>query len=146
MKVKFKDNIKKQLGTSNGIIYYMVPGCNKIIGRRMPKMPHQPMNDVYKNISTALKAINPSQEFRQNLRDYLAVLKDNDESVTWLNWHNVYIKLMWNLAANYPNVNLETITREQIMAEDLPCKSVNEAIDAQLLPVVRGYSHYSALI
>ncbi len=146
MKVKFKDHIKKQLGTVDGIIYYMVPGCNKIIGRRVPKMPHQPMNDKYKNVSLALKAIDPSPGFRQNLKDYLVDLKENDESITWLNWHNVYVKMMWNLAANYPSVNLETITREQIINEDLPCKSVKEAIDAELLPEVQGYNQYSSPI
>lgn len=146
MKVKFKDNIKKQLGTSNGMIYYMVPGCSKIIGRKVPKMPHQPMNDRYKNISLALKEINPSLEFKQNLKDYLANLKDNDESVTWLNWYNVYVKMMWNLAAKYPNVDLETITREQIVSEDLPCKNLKEAIEAELLPLVQGCAQYTALI
>lgn len=146
MKVKLDKNFRKYMGKVDGMIYYMVPGCSMIIGRRVPKMPHQPMNDKYKKISLALKAINPSAEFRQNLRDYLAELKDLDESNTWLSWHNVYVKMMWNMAAKYPEINLETITREQIYNDDLPCKSVSDAIFAGLLPEVQGFALFDAQI
>jgi hypothetical protein len=136
MKVTFAKNVKKQTGTIDDMIYYTVPGNSTIYGRRVPKMPHQPMNDKFKNISLALKAINPSEAYRADLKEYLDQLKEDDPEVTFLSWHNIYVKMMWALAAKFPSVNLETITKEQIYAENLPCKTVLEAIDAELIPFI----------
>jgi len=46
--------------------------------------------------------------------------------------------------ANPETVNLASITREQIAEQNLPCCTLAQAIQAGLLPAVRGYERYSA--
>ena len=146
MKVTFAKNVKKQTGTIDGTIYYTIPGNSTVYSRRVPKMPHQPMNDKFKNISMALKAIKPSPAYKADLKTYLEDLKNEDVEVRTLSWHNVFVKMMWALAAKYPSVNLETITREQIYAENLPCKTVFEAIEAELIEPIAHYADMTAKI
>jgi len=38
-----------------------------------------------------------------------------------------------------PSLDLETISRAHIQYHDLPCRSVRRAVEAGLLPPVRGY-------
>jgi hypothetical protein len=45
-----------------------------------------------------------------------------------------------------PEVDLRTISRETIYQNDLPCKSVKQAVEAGLLPVVKGYERMNAEI
>jgi len=40
----------------------------------------------------------------------------------------------------------QTITREQIFSQNLPCKTLKDAIDAGLLPRVNGYERWQAEI
>lgn len=37
------------------------------------------------------------------------------------------------------NINLVTLTREQIEIGDLPCRTVKQAVEAGFIPVVRDY-------
>jgi hypothetical protein len=146
MKVTLRKQIKKSTGKIDGMVYYFHPGLHRTLGRRIPTMPHQPMNDRYKNISKALKAINPSAEFRANFKAYLALMKEKDDEIMMISWHNLYVKTMWNLAAKYPNLNLETLTRAQIIAENLPCQSLKMAVEAKLMPMYSGYKEFTAKI
>jgi hypothetical protein len=58
-----------------------------------------------------------------------------------MSWQNVYLTLMYALAKQNPAVDLLTITREQITSDNLPCKSVKDAIEAGLLREVNGYEN-----
>jgi hypothetical protein len=53
---------------------------------------------------------------------------------------------MANMAKLYPEIDLKTITREQIYQENLPCISVKKAVEAGVLPQVNGYERMEALI
>jgi len=46
---------------------------------------------------------------------------------------------MWMLARINPEVDLATLTRDDIFTLDLPCISVKRAVEAGLLPRVKGY-------
>jgi len=89
-------------------------------------------------ISRNLKAQNPAPEFVNDLKIYAALYRDAP-----LNGQNVYIKLMYALARTY-DVDLSTLTREQITEQELPCATVNQAVEAGLLPPVQGYERLTA--
>jgi hypothetical protein len=144
MKVKMKKGVVQYSGKAEGLIFYYHPGMNTLLARRKPKMPHQPINDRYRKISLALKAINPSPEYRQNFKEYLAELKKHDDEIAMVSWHNLFVKMMWNLAAKHPAVKLETLTRAQIVSENLPCRTLKTAVEADLLPMVGGYKKFTA--
>ncbi|NLM90621.1 MAG: hypothetical protein GX179_05475, partial [Candidatus Cloacimonetes bacterium] len=45
-----------------------------------------------------------------------------------------------------PEIDLKTLTRQQIFADNLPCKSIKSAVEAGILPPVNGYERMTALI
>jgi len=53
---------------------------------------------------------------------------------------------MANMAKMNPEIDLKTITRQQIYQENLPCISVKNAVEAGILPPVKGYERMTALI
>ena len=63
-----------------------------------------------------------------------------------LSWYNLYIKMLFAMQKALPGIDLATITIEQIYAEQLPCISVKAAVEAGLLPRVKGYEHYGKQI
>jgi len=61
-------------------------------------------------------------------------------------WVNLYMTLMSRLAKAYPAIDLKTLTRNDIIANDLPCKSVSAAVQAGLLSPVPGWEKLVAEI
>jgi len=140
MKAHVKAGIKGFSGKLDGAIYYYHPGLKRTLMRRAPKMPIQPQNLDYRDISRQIKAIEPSEGYRHDFRMYLNALRDQDESVRLPSWYSLYIKMLWAMQAKYPFlVDLKTISREQIYAADLPCRSVKRAVEDKLLPEIPGY-------
>ncbi len=146
-KVDFKDGLKGYSGkSSDGLVYYYHPGLKRYLARRIPSMPHQAMNDKYKKISANLKTLKPSAAYRSEMKAYLQLMKAEDETITLISWHNLFVKMMWEMQKKYPKVNLETITREQIESEALPCRNVKTAVEAGLLPKYEGYNKLKAMM
>jgi hypothetical protein len=56
------------------------------------------------------------------------------------------MKLMFSMAKTIPEIDLSTITKQEIYDFELPCLSVNRAVDAGLLPEVKGYKRFNNLI
>ena len=142
MKVKVTEGIKGFSGKLDGAVYYYHPRLKRTLMRRAPEMPVQAQNLDYTNIARQIKAINPSEAYRNDFRNYLNQLRDRDESIRLPSWYSLYVKMLWAMQAKYPDkVNLKTITREQILAQDLPCRSVKAAVEDGLLPVIPGYKY-----
>ena len=142
MKATVKTGIKGFSGKLDGAIYYYHPGLKRTLMRRAPKMPLQTQNVEYGNISRQIKALEPSQRYRNDFRVYLNLLRERDENLRLPSWYSLFIKMMWAMQARYPQqVNLKTISREQIMEERLPCISVKAAVEDGLLPKVAGYEY-----
>jgi hypothetical protein len=142
MKATVKEGIKGFSGKLDGAIYYYHPRLKRTLMRRAPKMPIQQQNNDYRDISRQIKVVNPSEGYRNDFRNFLNLLRDRDESVRLPSWYSLYIKMMWAMQAKYPaTVNLKTITREQIFALDLPCRSVKTAVEDGLLPQISGYQY-----
>ncbi len=142
MKATVKEGIKGFSGKLDGAIYYYHPRLKRTLMRRAPQMPIQPQNNDYRDISRQIKAINPSEGYRNDFKNYLNLLRDRDESIRLPSWYSLYIKMLWAMQAKYPaTVNLKIITREQITQQNLPCRSVKTAVEDGLLPVVPGYQY-----
>ncbi|MCB5260703.1 MAG: hypothetical protein PHY41_04980 [Candidatus Cloacimonetes bacterium] len=142
MKAHVKAGIKGFSGKLDGAIYYYHPRLKRTLMRRAPKMPIQPQNNDYRDISRKIKEINPSAGYRNDFRIFLNLLMDHDDTVRLPSWYSLYIKMLWAMQAKYPaQVDLKTITRDQIIAEDLPCRSVKRAVEDGLLPEISGYQY-----
>jgi hypothetical protein len=148
MKATFKRGLCGMSGKMDGAIYYYNSALKRTIMRSYTKPASNPGAELMKLIMANLKLINPAQDFIQNFRDYLLLYNklpanQNQPAVTWM---NLYLKMLFAMAKANPTIDLTTLSRQQIYAEDLPCKCLKTAIDAGLLPSVRNYNRFIALI
>ncbi|MDD4223046.1 MAG: hypothetical protein PHD87_00470 [Candidatus Cloacimonetes bacterium] len=140
MKARFKNMLLGYTGTCDGLVYYFNRRLNRVIVRLHVKPRTSENNRRFGRIATNLKRLNLSAGFRQDLRIYTDLFNSHtaNQDITLQSWYNAFSKLMWNLAKLYPGLDLEFVTRAQIEAGDLPCRSVKRAVEAGLLPPVNG--------
>jgi len=144
MKVYFKDGFKGMSGKNDDSIFYYHSKCGVCIVRSKPEFKPNATTNKMKQIMANLKLLNPSQSYKQNFADYLDdynALKEMRGNQL-VSWSNVYLKMLFKMAKVNSEVNLLTLTREQIFADNLPCKSLKAAIAAGLLPIVDGYERF----
>ena len=56
-------------------------------------------------------------------------------------WPNVYMKIMRATKLKHPGINFKTLTREDVLAMNLPCKTVADAIREGFLEEVPGFQN-----
>jgi hypothetical protein len=144
MKVGLQNGIRGYSGTSGEIVYCY----NRILGTVYARKRVYPTltaeNERICNISGNLFGLQPSQGYKDDMYFYLLQYKSlrrSDKRI--FSWSNLYMKLMYAMAKQDPTINLKTLTREEIYTQDLPCISVKKAVEARLLPAVRGYGAFT---
>ena len=134
-------------GHLDGLIYYRSKKNGKLYVRRRFKFKNHPAHPVFtKNIQN-IYALSPSEGYKQNLKIYIALFNANlpEGKKPLHTWTNAYTTMMFALQKAFPEtVNLGTLTRNQIYSQNLPCKSVKQAVEAGLLPLVETYELLSA--
>ncbi|MBW6514282.1 MAG: hypothetical protein K0B87_05945, partial [Candidatus Syntrophosphaera sp.] len=123
-------------------VYYFNRSLNRVIVRPLVKPRPTENSRRFGRISANLKNLEPSAGFRSDLRVYVDIFNSRvaNQDVVLQNWYNAFTRLMWNLAKSDPGyIDLETITRSQIEANNLTCRSVKRAVEAGLLSHVNGY-------
>ncbi|MDD4310403.1 MAG: hypothetical protein PHO32_08490 [Candidatus Cloacimonetes bacterium] len=142
MKATVKEGIKGFSGKLDGAIYYYHPRLKRTLMRRMPDMPIQEQNIALGNAARQIKALEPSEGYRNDFQLYLMKLRDRDESITLPSWYSLFVKMLWAMQKQLPEtVDLKTITRSQIVEQNLPCRSVKTAVEAGLLAAIPGYKY-----
>jgi hypothetical protein len=149
MKVKFKNMLHGYTGKADEMIYYMDSRTGKVYARRQFELKNHPAHKPFRQAQQQIYQVKPSSEYQYNLHDYCLSynqLPDYKDKPIFT-WCQVYNKLMWAMQKTMPDkVDLKTITREQIYAQNLPCRTLKDAIDAGLLPAVEGYERWNKQI
>ncbi len=129
-------------GSIDGLIFYRRTPGGKIYVRKQFKFKDHPGQPKFAETQKAIYALRPSPAYKQNIKDYMQAynqLPGNAENPL-LSWTNIYNKLMFAMEKLLPGqVVLNKISRTQILAQNLPCITVKDAVEAELLPVVKGY-------
>ncbi len=145
MKVLFKNMVNGFTGKADDSVIYYNRRLNRCFVRRRPKYKDHPRHQPFREIMHNLAGIQPSLAYKEDLSLYLELynqLKQNKFTPV-ICWNNLFIKIMFAMAKQYPDIDLSTLTRADIYAQDLPCKSVMRAIDSGLLPEVKGYARFN---
>jgi hypothetical protein len=145
MKVYFKNMLTGYSGKLDDAVMYYHEKADACILRSLPEFVPNERTEKMKNIMANLQAINPSEAYKQDFKDYLLLYnelkqKGMRKAVTW---SNLYLKMLYNLQKTNPQVELLTLSRAQILAENLPCGTVKAAIEAGLLPEVVDYERFN---
>jgi hypothetical protein len=132
-------------GKLDGLIYYRSRRNGKLYVRKQFKFKNHPRHADFTSAQKAIYAIKPSEGYKRDLKDYLLQYNKLPESdcKNYQAWTNVYAKLMFGMQkAMQDTVDLRTITRTQMEQLNLPCITVKAAVEAGLLPLVRGYERF----
>lgn len=140
MKVTFKNMIQAYQGKCDGLIYYYNPRLKRMLCRTYTKPRESTQTKRFAAIAKNLRALNPSEGFCNDLRVYTNLYsRKYHEGPNIVTWYNAYLMMMYALAGLYPHLDLQTLTRADIEAQGLPCRSVKQAVEAGLLKPVKGY-------
>ncbi|MDD2230161.1 MAG: hypothetical protein PHY48_12190 [Candidatus Cloacimonetes bacterium] len=140
MKVHFKNLIGGYTGQADDSVIYYHPGINRYIIRSKGKHKTHAGNMQFKAICDNLKQLQLSQAYVQDFKDYLQLynhLPSNRDNPLPA-WNNLWLKLMWSMQ-RIMGVQLLSLTNSQIAEDTLPCISVKAAVEAGLLPKVKGW-------
>lgn len=145
MKVHFKYGLQGYSGYLDDAIFYYNPKIRQTLMRPYvyPRLNHN--NERVTTIMSNLKLINPSEGYRQNLKDYIMFYNDSKEygHKPLSAWNTAWLKMMYAMQKAMPmEVDLKTITRQQIIIDDLPCRTLKTAIEFGLLPAMPGYERW----
>jgi hypothetical protein len=146
MKVHFKKGLGGYSGTSDDAVYYYHPRLKQTYVREYVIPDNKANTDRTKSIMANLKTLQPSDSYRSNLREYLLAYNEHKDygHRPLLTWTNVFMKLMHALQKEMPGqVDLKTLTRQQITDQNLPCKTLRAAIEFGLLPAMKDYEYWT---
>ena len=113
-------------------IYPTLTGVNEAIGSKSANIWRLNPSEAYK--ADSRKYVEAHDQMRKNYNDPLRA------------WSCLYIKLMYALERMYPGVDLRTLTRQYIYDNDLPCISIQKAVQAGLLIPVKGWEDMTSEI
>ena len=144
MKVYFKNMLQAYRGKCDGLVYYYNPRLQRILVRPHVKPRPSVQTRRFASIAKNLKALAPSDAFKTDMAVYTDIhnrrvgSRHRPERIL-SNWYNTFMVMMYALPKVETYIDLEAITRAQIEANDLPCRSVKRAVEAGLLEPVPGY-------
>jgi len=148
MKVKTLLGYPQISGQAGDLVYCINKRTGKTYARRYeyPTLGenHHKMGGIAKN----LFKIQHSDGFKYDCRNYAyayATLRNNRGAGIWT-WSNCFLHLMYAMAKRMPDIDLSTLTREEIYSRDLPCISIKRAVEAGLLDKVTDYRRMDAEI
>ncbi len=143
MRVKTRSIPGDLTGKVDGLVLYRNKHSNKLFARKPGVFVDHPGQKPFKNAQQAIYVLQPSGAFKQNLRDYLIAynsLPDNEGREAHA-WNNLYNKLMFAMQRQL-GIPLATLTHQMITDLNLPCRRVKAAVEAGLLPLVKGYERF----
>jgi hypothetical protein len=137
MKVKFKGSIRGMRGINRreDLVY-----CNYNKGllnvvRTLPKREATEQNVSFGKTTTNLHDLykSTSPEYKENMSVYAIFLSQLPEVYRKPSGYALFIRMMWTLKKKFPEIDLETITREDIIKHEYPIRTVAEAMASGVL-------------
>ncbi|HHZ15881.1 MAG TPA: hypothetical protein GX398_07230 [Candidatus Cloacimonetes bacterium] len=139
MKVTMKNCAPCLSGTMDGLVYYGNKSTNNVYARRYVKPRYTEVNKKLGLATKHLCSINVPDEFVNELKRYVVLHNANitEDEKPIRSSHNLFIKLMY-AQAKALGIDILDLNWEMVESQDLPCRSVQSAIEAGLLTEVTG--------
>ena len=140
MKVRFKNNILSYSGKVDNLVFYWNTRLGRTVCREYVRPEPTAQHARFGAIARNLRDLNLSPGYIGDLKVYVDLWNTRSRNLDkpYANWLNVFYKIMYALAREYPAIDLATLTREEILSNEYPCLSVAEACSAGLIPEVNG--------
>ncbi len=147
MKVIFKHMVSGFIGNADDMIYYYDPRLGRVLARRKPRVKATARNYAFGNTIKNIMSIHPSPAYKDDLMSYAERCYNTPlfKGVRPL-WNNLYMKIMFAMQKDYPGMDLNTLSRADIIDLALPCRTVSNAVAAGYLPEVRNWQELTAAL
>ena len=148
MKPKVKMNIPRLDGNEEKYVTYYNSHLDKYISRRKVIPKPSVSNAIMKEIFDFAKRIIISEEYKEDCRKYIQRYNReyHSQGKPMSTWPNVFLKIMRATLKDYPDLDLKKLSKEDIVKQILPCRSIASAIEAGYLKKVRDWRKLIALI
>lgn len=146
MKAKLKVMLPGFTGNMDDVVIYYNSKLNKYIARKKVKPKFTPDNSIVKEIHVFRRRIGVTEAYLDDCREYIRLFnqKFRRQGRALSTWPNVYMKVMRALKDHYPEINFKTLTREDVIDQSLPCRTIAAAVEASYLEKVPGYEILTA--
>lgn len=141
MKAKLKVLLPGFTGTMDDVVIYYSSKLNKYIVRKKVKPKLTPDHSLTQEMHAFRRRIDVSEDYIDDCREYIKLFnrKFRRQGRAMSTWPNVYMKIMRALKKQYPDIDLKTISRDDVIERNLPCRTVAAAVEAGYLEKVPGF-------
>ncbi len=148
MKAKVKLALPGYAGNMDDMVIYYNSTLNCLIARKKVIPKFTPNNQDLQDIFAFGRKIGLSDGFKADCKEYIKAYnrKFRRSNRALSSWPALWLKMMKAQLARLPELNLNTLSREDILAQDLPCKSLATAVKAGLLEKVSGVENLKSVI
>ncbi len=142
MKAKVKLMLPGFTGNMDDVVIYYNAHLNKYIARKKVMPTFTPDNQIVKDIFAFARRIELSEGYLNDCRKYIKLFnsKNRRHGRAMSTWPNVFLKVMRKMINEHLDIDIKTLTREEIIEKNLPCRNIAAAIEAGYLEKVRGHS------
>lgn len=148
MKARLKVMLPGFTGNMDDVVIYYNAHLNKYIARKKVMPTFTPDNQIVKDIFAFARRIKLSKGYLDDCREHIKLFnrKNRRHGIAMSTWPNVFLKVMRKMIDEHPELEIKTLTREEISENDLPCRNIAAAIDAGYLDKVTGYGMFNKCI
>jgi len=141
MKAKVRLALPGFAGNMDDVVIYYNSKLNRLMVRKKVMPKKTPSNTDFAAASRQVRMLGISAGYIDDCRKYLNLYnrKNRRHERSMMSWTNVFICLMLKLKKANPGLNLATLTKTDIYANDYSCISVARAVQSGLLEKVNGW-------
>jgi len=141
MKATVKLALPGYTGNMDDLVIYYNSKLNKLIARKKRTSDYVPDNSITKEIYAFARRINLSADYKKDCDKYINAYnsKNRRNGKAMSSWPSVWMKVMRAQKKLIPDLDLNTLTREQAIEANLGCISVAKAVEAGFLENVPGH-------
>lgn len=135
-------------GNMDDVVIYYNSKLNKVITRRKGTSNYIPDYSITKEIYAFACRITLSADYKRDCDKYINAYnsKNRCNRKAMSSYLSVWIKVMRAQKKLLPDLDLNTLTREQAIEANLGCISIANAIEAGFLENVSGHQKLTSLI
>jgi hypothetical protein len=139
MKTKFTNCVRSFSGRlkSQGLVHCKYNQGNLIITRKYPVVEiiehHHTFGTTSKNLGKLFRSF--SSEYVADLKNYTVLLskRTNLNEKLSATHYAVYLAMMWKLKSQFPEIDLVTLTKDDILKHEYPVLSIVESMQSGML-------------
>jgi hypothetical protein len=141
MKAKVKLALPGYTGKMDDMVTYYNSKLNCLVARRYVKPAHTPSNEDFTAAVRLAKNLCISAEYIEDCRKYVTLYnqKNRRHNRSLPSWTNVFVKMMLKMKKLFGEIDLTSLTRQEICENGYPCLTVAQAVETGLLEKVSGY-------